>query len=134
VRNPIAPQLLEATARHAVDVQEQGEERVLHNGGQLGGVGTPNLRRALAELFNRQGHAQAVGSPRVLGFAETLYLRTTQCAAVYDISAPDQPQEIHTLSAPGWYEDTAASLNLMARHDRARQTIDLYEVAIRHTV
>jgi len=137
VRNPLAPQLLEATTRHAVDEpkeQKEQDEGVLHNGRQLGGAATPNLTRALANLVSRLGHPQAVGNPRVLGFAETLYLRTAHGAAVYDISAPDQPQEIHTLSAPGWCEDTAASLNLMARHDRARQTIDLYEVAARHTV
>jgi hypothetical protein len=100
----------------------------------MGGSGTPNVNRALTNLFKRPGQPQAVGIPSVLGFAEPLYLRTMQGAAIYDISAPDQPQEIHTLSAPGWYENTAASLNLMARYDCARHVIDLYEVAAWHTV
>ena len=134
VRNPLAPQLLEATARQPVLEQEEREERILHNGREMGGSGTPNVNRALTNLFKRLGQPQAVGIPSVLGFAEPLYLRTMQGAAIYDISAPDQPQEIHTLSAPGWYENTAASLNLMARYDCARHVIDLYEVAAWHTV
>jgi hypothetical protein len=134
VGNPLSPYLLEATTRYPVDKQEEPEARVLHNRYLLGGRSIPNLIRALTNFFNGLRHPHAVGGPHVPGFAETLDLRTTQSAPVYDISAPDQPQEIHTLSIPGWYEDTAASLNLMARHDRARHVIDLYEVAARHTV
>ena len=133
VRNALAPQLLEATARQAVSTSEE-EEPIFHKGREVGGEGTPNITKALAHLFDRLGNAHAIGIPSVFGFVETLYLRTEQGAAIYDISVPEQPQEIHALSSPGWYEDTAATQHFMARHDRARHVIDLYEVVARHIV
>ena len=133
VRNPLAPQLLEATARKAAS-QPAEAEHIFHRGCEVGGSSTPNITKALEHLFDRLGGAHAIGIPSVLGFVETLYLRTAQGAAIYDISVPERPQEIHTLSSPGWYEDTAATQNLMARHDRARHVIDLFEVAARHTL
>ena len=134
VRNSLAPHLLQATTRQVVHQEEGTEEWILHNGRQMGGPCTPNFIRALASLVQRLGQPHAVGIRSVSGFAEVMYFRTAQGAAIYDIAAPDQPEEIHSLATPGWYEDTARSLNLMARHDRARHAIDLYEVAGRHTV
>ena len=135
VSNSIAPQLLEATALQRRDQEEEEQQEwILHNRRHMGGRCTANVTRAITSLLQRLGQPHAVGIRGVSGFSEALYFRTAQGAAIYDISDPDQPQEIHTLSIPGWYEDTAASLNLMARHDRARHVIDLYEVAARHTV
>ena len=133
VRNPVAPQLLEATARQAASQPEEGEQ-IFHKGCEVGSSGTPNITKALAHLFDRLGDAHAIGLPSVLGIVETLYLRTAHGAAIYDISVPEQPQEIHTLSSHGWYEVTAATRNLMARHDLARNVIDPFEVVARHTV
>ena len=131
VGNTLAPQLLEATA---LDVEAEREQRVLHNGHRMGGSATSTLARAIEDLVERIGRPHALGSPRVLGIAEALYLRTDHGVAVYDIAAPDGPREVHTLSGPGWFENTVASLNLMVRHDPERQVIDVYEVAARHTV
>ena len=73
VSNAVAPQLLEATARQS---DPDAEQQVLHCGHRLGGLLTPAIRRALERLVDRHGHPREVGSPRVLGVAETLYLRT----------------------------------------------------------
>lgn len=134
VRNSLAPQLLEATARQAASQEEGREDWILHNGREMGGTCTPDFTRAIANLVQRLGKPHAVGIRSVLGSAKALYFRTAQGATIYDIADPDQPEEMHSLSAPGWHEDTAASLSLMARHDRVRHAIDLYEVAARHTV
>ena len=130
VQNSLAPHLLEAISYQAPSQEERREEWVLHNGREIGGTSTPNVTRAIANLVPRLGKPHAVGIRTVLGFANALYFRTAEGAAVYDIADPDQPEEIHSLSAAGWYEDTAASLKLMARYDRLRHVIDLYEVAV----
>ena len=88
------------------------EEPIFHKGREVGGKGTPNITTALGHLFDRLGNAHAIGIPSVFGFVETLYLRTEQGAAIYDISVPEQPQEIHALSSPGWYQDTTAADNI----------------------
>jgi len=131
VGNTLAPQLLEATA---LGVEAEREQRVLHNGHRMGGSPTSTLARAIEDLVERIGRPHALGSPRVLGIAEALYMRTDHGVAIYDIAAPDCPREVHTLSGPGWFENTVTSLNLMVRHDPERQVIDVYEVAARHTV
>jgi hypothetical protein len=134
VRNSVAPQLLEATARPAASEEEARKEWVLHNGRHIGGPCPANFIRALAGLVERLGEPLAVGIRNLSGFAEALYIRTAKGAAIYDITTPDKPEEIHSVSSHGWYEGTASSLNLMVRHDPARQVIDLYEVAARHIV
>lgn len=131
VRNSLAPQLLQATER---DAAVEGDTRVLHCGSRVGGSVSVALDRALERLVGQLGRAHALGSPRILGVAEALYLRTDRGASVYEVDAPEGPTEIHMLPAPGWYENTVASMNLLARHDRARQVVELYEVAGRRIV
>lgn len=72
--------------------------------------------------------------PLDLGIAEALYLRTERGVSVYDISSPDDPQEIHAMTDPGWFENTARSRNLLVRHDSESQMVEVYEVAARCTI
>lgn len=129
VRMPTTPRLLEATARPAEPVADF----VMHCGERMGAAASEIPSKALDRLVP-EGEHQAVGRPRVLGFPETLYVRTHRGAAVYDISSPGEPREIHTLSSPGWFENTATSRNLMARYDHHRHVVEIYEVAGRHTL
>jgi len=137
VANPLAPHLRESVAL-PTQVDEQDFEslarHVCHTGRELGIAITPTMLLALERLFAEHGHPDSVGAPRVVGVTETLYVRTKASTRVYDISNPEKPREIHTLVEPGWYEQTASGLNLMARYNRESQTIDLYEAAGRHTV
>ena len=108
-------------------------EIIIHCGDRIDTAASEAQSTALERLVAREDRL-AVGRPRILGFAETLYLRTGRGAAVYDVSAPAKPREIQTLSSQGWFENTATSRNLMARYDPQRHAVDLYEVADRHTL
>jgi hypothetical protein len=134
VRVPVAPQLLEAATRESCEKPEEQEEWILHNGCDTGGSAPTSLITAVERLVGHLGQVEAVGLRHLRGFAEALYLRTEAGAAIYDISIPENPQVVHTLSSSGWFENTATSSTLMARHDKARSEIDLYEVVARHTV
>ena len=131
VSNALAPQLRQATQRKAA---MEDDMRVLHCGCRIGGSVSVAMERALKRLVGQLGRAHALGNPRVLDVAEALYLRTDCGASVYDLGGPDAPHEIHVLPGPGWFENTVASMHVLARHNRARQVIELYEVAGRRTV
>jgi hypothetical protein len=132
VKNALAPQLISAVALERTVEDEQ--ELVLSHGPEGQGGILPEISRAVASLFDRFGSPHAIGNPSVPGFDKTLYFRTADRAVVYDISSPDAPEEIHSLAGPAWYEGTASTLNLLARHDQANHVVNLYEVAGRHTV
>jgi hypothetical protein len=85
-------------------------------------------------LIDKLGHAQAFGTPSILGITEALYLRTERGASVYDIGSPDGPQEIHTIADPGWFEYAARGRNPLVRHRRECAMVELYEVVGRRTV
>jgi hypothetical protein len=129
VSNPLAPTLVHAVA-HADSKGRPGV--VLHSGKALGAAPTPNLLRALERLQDRLGRPEAIGNPRVRGIAETLYVRTKQGTALFDISG-EQPHQIHTYEGPGWYEDVALGGNLMAHHSLSLGVIDLYVAALDRT-
>jgi hypothetical protein len=98
---------------------------VVHSGKRLGGPPSSTLLRAL-ELLGRQfGEPLVVGSPRVGGAGETLYLRTDQRAALFDISSAE-PREIQTFEQPVWFEGTAVGGKLLARLDPHRNVLDVY--------
>lgn len=111
---PSAPTLLSSMARQA---DKDSERIVVHTGKRVGTEPTRNLRRALEGLRDRLGRVEAVGSLRVAGSAETLYLRTDSGATLFDISRPDEPRELHVYRTPAWYEGAALGGNLMARLD-----------------
>jgi hypothetical protein len=124
---PLAPALLRSTARADGDGRDDGI--VFHSGKRVGGAPTPNLLRALEGLSDRNGPPEVVGSPRVGGITEALYVRTEQGAALFDVSDPEEPREMHTYQEPAWYEGIALGGALMARHDYYSNTVELYAAA-----
>jgi hypothetical protein len=129
VSAPLAPQLLEAITSPGTDDAGSPE-----TGGDGHDALKLKIKKALSALLHGDEHRHVIGTRPVRGFAEILCLGTEQSAVVYDISTPDQPQEICSLSSAGRYEDSAATQNLMARYDRARSVVDLFEVVGRHVV
>jgi hypothetical protein len=125
VTTPIAPALLRSTAR-AEDNDRDGI--VVHTGKRVGTAPTPSFRRALQQLRDRVGHPEAVGSPRVGGIAETLYVRHERGATLFDISCPEEPREIHIYEKAAWYEGVALGRTLMAKLDPGSNVVDLYAV------
>lgn len=129
VRNPTAPALLHAVA---AENGERDEEQIrLHNGKGIGYARSENLHRALAILSDRLGRPEATGSPKVGGVAEALYLRTQEGAALYDISAGDEPRLMHTYNGPAWLENTTMGGRLLGRYDAAVGVIDLYVAVLK---
>ncbi len=99
---------------------------VVHTGKRVGAEPTRNLRRALQRFRDQGDCIAAVGSPRVGGIAETLYVRTETSAVLYDITAPGEPREIQTYQTPAWFEGVALGGKLMAKLDSQSSAVVLY--------
>jgi hypothetical protein len=130
VTAPLAPALLRSTARAEPDSQPS---IVIQSGKRVSAMATPNLMRALERLQDRLGFAEAVGSPRVGGTRETLYVRTKQGAMLFDISNSEGPREIHLYEQPAWFEGVALGGNLLAEHNAEASTIELYAATVTRT-
>ena len=124
VRLPSFPVLL---STRQIDGGAGADGIVVHNGRRLGDPATPVLLRAVAQRQEAFGPAQAVGSPRVGGVRESMYLRDSTGAAVYDISDAQDMREIQRFSGAAWFEGVALGGRRMARHDMTQSTIGLYE-------
>jgi hypothetical protein len=131
VSSPTAPALLRSIAR-----TENGERDgiVLHSGKRVGDVPTSNLRRALEQLRDRLGRPEAVGSPRVGGIGETLYMRTERGATLFDISSPEEPREIQVFERPAWYEGVALGGNVIAQYSPDLNVVELYAATVTKTM
>ena len=124
VRQPSAPALL-STRRIDEDMGFGGI--VVQDGRRLGDSATPTLLRAVAQRQEADGPAQAIGSPRIAGVRESMYLRDSAGAAMYDISDSNDMREIQRFSRAAWFEGVAMGGRRIARHDTVESTIDLYE-------
>jgi hypothetical protein len=114
VTNPDVPVLLRSISG---SVEDHKDLLVVHTAKRVGAAPTPNVRLALERMRDRGVSTHVVGSPRVGGVAETLYVRAERGAKLFDISRPEQPREIHVYEDPAWYEGVAMGGNLMARHN-----------------
>lgn len=120
---PIAPVLLSSITRmNRVD----RDAIIVHTGKRVGTVPTSNLLRALESLRGDERLLRAVGSPKVGGIGETLYMRTKHGATLFDISCPEEPCEVHVYNTPAWYEGVALGGRLMAQHNHSLNVIELY--------
>lgn len=131
VTTPVAPVLLRSIARADDDDQD---DIIVHTGKRVGAAPTPNLRLALERMRDRDGRPEVVGSPRVGGIAETLYMRTERGATLFDISRPEEPREIHVYEKLAWYEGVALGWRLMAEHDSDRNVVALYAATANETL
>lgn len=122
---PMAPVLLSSVARAEDDAQDN---IVVHTGKRVGAALTPNIRRALEQLSECAGSHEVVGSPRVGGIAETLYVRTERGARLYDISRPEEPREVCVYEQPAWFEGVALGGTLLAHHEPSTGLLDLYAI------
>lgn len=124
-----APAVLRSTSRS--DARPSCDDVVVHTGKRVGKPMTSTFRAALERLTDRFGRPEAVGSPRVGGVAESLYVRTKRGAVLYDISrGVDEAREIHVYEGPAWHEDVALGGEFLARFDVRLGVVDLY-VAVR---
>jgi len=122
---PVAPSLL-----HSLKIPEAARERpgelVVHGGKRMGDAPGRNLLRALAHLTERFGTPDAIGSPRLGGVRETLYVRWERGAKLFDIADGDELREMHTYEEPAWLEGVAMGGKVIARYDRRFDRIDIY--------
>lgn len=131
VTAPLAPALLHSAARTEDDDRN---DIVVHTGKRVHAAPTPNLRRALERLHDRFGLPEAVGSPRVGGIAETLYVRTKHSATLFDISSSEELREIHVYEKPAWYEGVALGGTLMAQYNPDLNVVELYAATVTKTL
>jgi hypothetical protein len=127
VTNPDVPVLLRSISG---SVEDHKDLLVVHTAKRVGAAPTPNVRLALERMRDRGVSTHVVGSPRVGGVAETLYVRAERGAKLFDISRPEQPREIHVYEDPAWYEGVAMGGNLMARHNTDPSVVEIYRAAV----
>jgi hypothetical protein len=138
LRNPVAPALVQsvpvlAGRAHSTSVarDDQSERRLaVHSGKRIDATPGPNVFRALGRLLDRHGAPEVVGSPRLGGAKETLYVRSKNGATLYDISDDGEPREMHTYDQPAWFEGIAMGGRIVARHDSAAELIEIYVAAL----
>lgn len=128
---PVAPSLLNSTTRTEDDDRDS---IVVHTGKRVHAGPTPSLRPALERLRDRVGSPEALGSPRVGGIAQTLYVRTERGAILFDISDSEEPREIHVYEKPAWYEGVALGGDLMAEHNPSLNVVELYAATATQTL
>ena len=73
---------------------------MIHTGRRVGARASETAQRALKRIVERLGTPEAVGAPRLGGIREALYVRTKRGTATFDISNPDEPQQLHTYEQP----------------------------------
>jgi len=128
---PLAPALL----RSATLAEDGNRDRlVVQSGKRVGAAPTPNLLRVLERLQDRLGPVEAVGSPRVGGIAETLYVRTGRGATLFDIANAEEPREMQVYESPAWYEGVALGGKLMARYNPDLNVVEIYYGTVTKTL
>jgi hypothetical protein len=98
----------------------------IHYGKYIGEPSSDSLQKALVHLKKQYGSFEAVGSPRVGGIRETLYIRTNKTSLLFDISHPDRPRELQKYEYPPWYEGMAMGRKLIAIHKAKTDSIELF--------
>jgi hypothetical protein len=103
---------------------------LVQTGKRMGERPTPTLLRAVDQLRSRFGEPIAIGRPRIAGIAEALYLRTGQDCALFDITDPDEPQEVLQFDGPAWLEGTALGGRLLASWNPLTSIVDIYRASV----
>lgn len=123
VTQPLSPALLRSTAN---DEDGKTDSLIVQSGKQVGAVPTPSLIRALERLPERLGIPVVVGSPRLGGISETLYVRAKNGVFLFDIADSEHPREIQSYERPAWYEGVALGGNCLAEHIPELNAVELY--------
>lgn len=130
---PLAPALLHSNA-HAEAKDDERDSFIIQRGKRVDAAPTPNLLRALERLQDCLGPAEVVGSPRVGGIAETLYVRTGRGATLFDITNAEEPREIQVYESPAWYEGVALGGKLMAKYNPDLNVVEIYYGTVTKTL
>jgi len=125
--NPAAPSLLDSIGDDGADARE---DLVVHTAKRVGGAPTANLRLALQLIGDDSELIDAVGSPRIGGIRESLYVRTPSGATLFDISDPQQPREMQVYTQPAWFEGVALGGTLLAQHDAQSREVAIYQATV----
>jgi len=123
---PVAPILLQSVQHQ----NEQNPHVILHTGKGVGAAPSANLLRTLGQHVDRHGVPEVVGSPRVAGAKETLYVRSKNGATLFDITDRDEPRVMHVYDQPAWFEDVAMGGKLVAKYEPRTEMIDIYVAAL----
>lgn len=81
---------------------------------------------ALDQLIHQLGPIEAIGSPKVGGIRQPLYVRSGGTARIFDVSEPEQPRPVQTFTGPAWFEGLATGPGLLALHSAEQNRLDVY--------
>ncbi len=128
---PPVPALL-----HSISLTEDHnrDHLIIGNGKRIGDKPTLNTRGALERLQDRFGNAEAVGSPRVGGIRESLYVRTADGTRLFDITNAEEPRELQVYEGPAWNEGVALGGKLMARYNPESKLVDIFCATVKKII
>ena len=123
VSAPTVPVLqgLIAESEHIVE-----ETQVIHREQQIASSITQH-EKTLELLRPRLGNILAIGNPRIGELKKTLYVGMEQGGTLFDLSNPENPRELQKYEGKPWFEDTALSDRLLARHAPEKGKIEIFE-------
>lgn len=113
---------------------ERQETNILSSGKRVGDPASQGFSQALEQLQKQFGDAEAVGCPRIGGIKESIYIRTKQKTALYDLSSEKEPREMQTYEDPAWLEGVALGGHLLAKHNPTANTVELYAATVIETI
>ena len=105
-------------------LEDDEAETIVFTGEEVGVEMSPRLREAVARLAPGE-RPVSVGSPRIGGVRESLYLDTGKGPRLYEIGG-DEAVKVQSFADQAWFPGTAIGGHLMARHDPERSRITLF--------
>lgn len=127
---PANPALQGITAK-TENINERTQ--VMHRGQEIASSITQNAH-ILDTLSLQPGNIRSIGNPKLKGLRDTLYVGLERGGALFDLSNPEEPREIQKYETKPWFEGTALSGRLLARHDPDKRKIEIFEAIASHTI
>lgn len=108
--------------------------KTMHSGKSVAPSISGNVLAALDTLGIHLKEIRVIGTPKVGGFKETLYVGEKRGGSLFDVSNLQEPREIQIYQGKPWFEGTALSGRLLARHYPERGEIDIFEATASRTI
>lgn len=105
---------------------------VVHSGSGIGASLSAKAQLVLDSAWAKSHDYSIVGSPKVDGVEQTLYLGSKTRGTLWNISAPGKPAVLQVYHTEPWFAWTAASGKLIARRAAGSAKINIYEAVAEH--
>ena len=105
---------------------------LVHTGANISGVLSSKAQAALRSPWGRRHDYSVLGTPKVDGAGETLYLGSETKGTLWNISDPQKPVVLQVFHTAPWFVGTASSGRLLARRSGNSQLVNIYQAVAEH--